>query len=193
MTRTSVIPTIIYRLVKMICYLKKNVTEGAELGYDVGATKCNEDGHAVTMHDKDHEFDDLECPSSEELLSGVSSDDEVGYRFSEFTVDMDMRYPRFEGKLAPDRGYGAGLSQPHKEFQSFQFLSTPSIGNQQQTIFQDEGPAASIPFSEIGPSSHTQEIIEQMNFEELDEQNNAFSRSRVARANARRLAGTATH
>ncbi|XP_022843156.1 uncharacterized protein LOC111366682 [Olea europaea var. sylvestris] len=61
----------------------------------------------------------------------------------------------FNGKLVPDRGYGAGLSQPHKEFQSFQFMPTPSIGNQHQTIFQDEVPAASIPFSEIGPSSHT--------------------------------------
>ncbi|XP_022843153.1 uncharacterized protein LOC111366681 [Olea europaea var. sylvestris] len=75
---------------------EKNVTEGVELGYDVGATECNEDGHAVTMHDEDHEFDDLECPSSEELLSGVSSDDEVDYRFSEFTADMDIRDPRFE-------------------------------------------------------------------------------------------------
>lgn len=40
----------------------------------------------------------------------------------------------------------------------------------------DEGPAASIPFSEIGPSSHTQEITEPTNFEKMDEQTNAPSR-----------------
>ncbi|CAA2961648.1 Hypothetical predicted protein [Olea europaea subsp. europaea] len=127
---------------------EKNETEGVELGYDVGATECNEDGHAATMHDEDHEFDDLECPSSEELLS--------------------------------DYGLLTG------------FDGIPSLGKIGARL-RDEGPAASIPFSEIGPSSHTQEIIEQMNFEELDEQNNASSRSRAARADARRLARTATH
>ncbi|XP_022872985.1 uncharacterized protein LOC111391931 [Olea europaea var. sylvestris] len=48
------------------------------------------------MHDEDHEFDDLKCPSSEELLPGMSSDDEVGYQFLKFTTDMDMRDPQFE-------------------------------------------------------------------------------------------------
>lgn len=51
---------------------------------------------AMRQLHKDHEFDDLECPSSEELLSGTSSEDEFGYRFSEVTADMGMQDPQFE-------------------------------------------------------------------------------------------------
>ncbi|CAA2989170.1 Hypothetical predicted protein [Olea europaea subsp. europaea] len=57
----------------------KNVIEGIELGCDGGATEQDEDDYAGTEHNKDQEADDLEYPSSEEQLSAISSDDEVGY------------------------------------------------------------------------------------------------------------------
>ncbi|CAA3000651.1 Hypothetical predicted protein [Olea europaea subsp. europaea] len=54
----------------------RNVTEGIELGCDGGATEQDEDDYAGTEHNEDQEADDLECPSFEELLSTISSDDE---------------------------------------------------------------------------------------------------------------------
>ncbi|CAA3024259.1 Hypothetical predicted protein [Olea europaea subsp. europaea] len=54
----------------------KNVTEGIELGCDGGATEQDEDDYAGMEHNEDQEADDLECPSFEELLLAISSDDE---------------------------------------------------------------------------------------------------------------------
>lgn len=66
-----------------------NVTEGIEVGCDGGAPE-----QELVVQEKNDDVDDLECPSSEELLSVVSSDDEVGYRFSEFVAETDMRDPQ---------------------------------------------------------------------------------------------------
>ncbi|XP_022899367.1 uncharacterized protein LOC111412673 [Olea europaea var. sylvestris] len=74
----------------------KNVTEGIELGCDGGATEQDEDDYAGMEHNEDQEADDLECPSFEELLLAISSDDEVGYRFPEFSSEMDIRDPYFQ-------------------------------------------------------------------------------------------------
>ncbi|CAA2983080.1 Hypothetical predicted protein [Olea europaea subsp. europaea] len=52
---------------------EKNVIERIEVGCAGGATERDEDDNAVMLHDKDHDADDLECPSSEELLSAMSS------------------------------------------------------------------------------------------------------------------------
>ncbi|CAA2934785.1 Hypothetical predicted protein [Olea europaea subsp. europaea] len=76
---------------------EKNVTERVELNCDGRATIRQEKGHqAVLVHDEQPNIDDMEYPSSEELLSDVSSDDKVGYRFSEFMAETDMRDPKFE-------------------------------------------------------------------------------------------------
>ncbi|CAA3029341.1 Hypothetical predicted protein, partial [Olea europaea subsp. europaea] len=73
----------------------KNETEGIELGCDGGATEQDEDDYVGIEHNEDQEADDLECPSFEELLSAISYDDEIGYRFSEFSSEMDMWDPHF--------------------------------------------------------------------------------------------------
>ncbi|XP_022872517.1 uncharacterized protein LOC111391518 [Olea europaea var. sylvestris] len=56
----------------------------------------NDSDNDISSDADDPDIDDMEYPSIEELLSGVSSDDEVGYRFSEFRAEMDMRDPKFE-------------------------------------------------------------------------------------------------
>ncbi|KAL2505363.1 Uncharacterized protein Adt_20984 [Abeliophyllum distichum] len=46
------------------------------------------------------EVDDLECPSSEELISEYSTDNETEYRFLEFDVEIDMKNLQLEvGKI----------------------------------------------------------------------------------------------
>lgn len=69
-----------------------NVTEGFEVSCDVGGTEREEDG--VVVENEQEYVDDLECPSSEELLSDMSSDDEATYRFSEFMAETDMQDPQ---------------------------------------------------------------------------------------------------
>ncbi|CAA2985841.1 Hypothetical predicted protein [Olea europaea subsp. europaea] len=80
--------------------------EGVELNCGGRATIRQEKGdRAVLVHDEKPDIDDMEYPSSEELLSDVSSNDKVGYRFSEFMAETDMRDPKLqewhEGSLEP--------------------------------------------------------------------------------------------
>lgn len=74
----------------------KNVTEGIELDCEGRTTEREEDDCTIVGHDEYHEDDDLEYPSSEELLSDISSEDEVGYLFPEFMAETDMRDPKFQ-------------------------------------------------------------------------------------------------
>lgn len=53
-----------------------------------------EDGAAIPVGEVGD--DDLEYPSSEQLLLDCPSDEKVGYRFPEFSVETDMWNPQFE-------------------------------------------------------------------------------------------------
>lgn len=61
-----------------------------------GTIEWDEDDYVVMVYNEDHEADDLKCPSSEELLSAMSSNDEVECWFSKFTTKMDMQDSYFK-------------------------------------------------------------------------------------------------
>ncbi|XP_022863741.1 uncharacterized protein LOC111383814 [Olea europaea var. sylvestris] len=73
-----------------------NVIDGIEFGMDNNIVG---QGEAVVLRgemDEANTFDDLEYPSSEELMLECSSDEEVGHRFPEFFAETDMRNPKLE-------------------------------------------------------------------------------------------------
>lgn len=71
---------------------EKNVTIGIELGSNVGGVE----NVVLNEVEGDTHVDDLEYHSSEEIYSDGVSDDEVGYRFPEFSVKVDMINPQFQ-------------------------------------------------------------------------------------------------
>lgn len=71
---------------------KKNVMMENELGCD----GCDEDDCAIVVDNEDHDANDLECLSSEELFSNMPSDNELWYQSPEFTAKMDIQDPHFQ-------------------------------------------------------------------------------------------------
>lgn len=67
---------------------ERNVTNGIELGSNVGVVEN------VVRNEVEGDVDvyDLKYPSSKEIQSNGALDDEVGYWFSEFSIEEDIGF-----------------------------------------------------------------------------------------------------
>ncbi|KAL2518409.1 Uncharacterized protein Adt_14656 [Abeliophyllum distichum] len=78
---------------------ENDIDEDDDLAYEQNVTdKIQievEDRVSERAEDVDNEVDELQYPTSEELLSDYESDEEVGYRFPEFNAETEMQNPNF--------------------------------------------------------------------------------------------------
>ncbi|CAA3023330.1 Hypothetical predicted protein [Olea europaea subsp. europaea] len=70
----------------------RNVIDGVKIGLDRRQDEVNPERKECN----DVEVDELELPSSDELLSQCSSDEGDSYHFPEFNFDQYMKNPQFE-------------------------------------------------------------------------------------------------
>ncbi|KAL2535125.1 Uncharacterized protein Adt_08476 [Abeliophyllum distichum] len=78
---------------------ENDIDEDDDLAYEQNVTDEIqievEDRVSERAEDVDNEVDELQYPTSKELLSDYESDEEVGYRFPEFNAETEMQNPNF--------------------------------------------------------------------------------------------------